>query len=87
MILVRCPGEHHLFDREMKNNPSKPPLRAHKGRCVRQLLANSKSLDNNTISIDVLGLQVVKKAPTLTHHSQQAAAGVVVFCVSFEVVG
>jgi hypothetical protein len=51
------------------------------------LLAYTKPFDHYAISAYVLCLQVIQKAPALSDHSQKTTAGVMVFGVSFEVVG
>ncbi len=51
------------------------------------LLANSQLFYDCTIPVCVLCLQVIQKAATLSDHSQQASARVMVFGVDFEMLG
>jgi len=50
------------------------------------LLTNTKSVDDRTIPVHILGLQVVEKAAPLAHHFQQSPARMVVFGVDLEMV-
>jgi len=49
-------------------------------------LANSKPLDDPTVSLDILTLQVVQKAPALSHELQQSPARMMILLMYLEVV-
>src|SRR5262245_42657208 len=48
------------------------------------LLADAQSLDQLRIPVRILALQVIEQAAALPNEFQQPAAGVVIFCVGFE---
>ena len=50
------------------------------------LTADTESLDDRSVTLNILLDQVIKQAATLTDHFQQSPAGVMVFFVGFEVI-
>lgn len=53
----------------------------------KQLLTNLELLDQITISIDVLRLQIIKKTASLTNHLVKTASAVIVLLVVLKVLG
>jgi hypothetical protein len=51
-----------------------------------ELLADTQFLDQGPVSLDILFLQIVEQSTSLADQLQQAAAGVVIFAVSLEMV-
>ena len=52
---------------------------------VEQLLAQTQLGDQRDVTVSIFGLEVVQQLATTAHHTQQAAATVVVFGVLLEV--
>jgi hypothetical protein len=51
------------------------------------LPSDAEFLDDASVAVDVLLLQVIEKAPPLTDDLQQAAAAVMIFLVNLEMLG
>jgi hypothetical protein len=49
-------------------------------------LANSKPLDDPTVSLNIFALQVVQKAPALSYELQQSPARMMILLMHLEVV-
>jgi hypothetical protein len=58
-----------------------------KGQLQSSSFSNSKPLDNPSVSLDILFLEIVEEAPTLTDQHQQSSARVMVFRVNLEMLG
>ena len=52
-----------------------------------KLFTDVELLNKRTISIDVLGLQIVKKTTSLTYHLVETASGVVILLVVLQMLG
>jgi hypothetical protein len=70
-----------------RRSPGSCPKSTRPGQPPHALLAYTKSFDHYAIPIDILRLQVIQKTPALSDHSQKTTAGMMVFGMSFEVVG
>jgi hypothetical protein len=53
----------------------------------KNLLAQTKTLDQRTIAVDVLALQVIQHLATLADHLEQAATRVMILGVGLEMIG
>lgn len=51
------------------------------------LLSEAELLDDGTVTVDVLLLEIVQKITTLTDHFEKAATGVVIIVVGLQVLG
>ena len=50
--------------------------------CLQVLLSDAQSLDQGTISLDVILLQIVQQTTSLTYHLQQTTSGMMILRVA-----
>ena len=50
--------------------------------CLQVLLSDAQSLDQGTISLDVILLQIVQQTTSLTYHLQQTTSGMMILRIA-----